>query len=103
MLQEILGTVLLAGIAALVPFILVLVVNYVFKLLDRLGLNRLRGIAEDLVLWAEEKVSSGKKFDAAVARLVKMTGIPKEQAEVLIQASFEKLRQFIHEGRGKNG
>ncbi len=103
-MREVLTSVGVAAVSALVPFILVLVVSVLFKVLDKMKLSALRGIAEDVVLWAEEKARKSQKFEDAVAKLMAQAHIPREQAVILIQSAFEKLRAFIHDGRErKNG
>lgn len=98
-MQEILSLVILGVATVLVPVILVEVVKLLFQFIDRFNSHRLRSLAEEVVMWAEGQLSKGKKFDAAVRKLQKMTGIPREKAEILIQSAWEKLREFLESGR----
>jgi hypothetical protein len=84
-----------------VPFILVLVVSLLFKVLDKIKNEKIHALATDIVLWAEEKASKDAKFNEAVIALMGKAKIPRAQAELLIQASFEKLRHYLN-SRPKN-
>ena len=101
MLQEILSQVVVGVVSALVPFVLVLIVSLLFKALDRIKNEKLHALATDIVLWAEEKASKDAKFNEAVISLMAKANIPRAQAELLIQASFERLRTYLN-SREKN-
>ena len=96
MWQEILSQVIVGIVSALVPFVLVLIVSLLFKLLDRFKSEKLHALATDIVLWAEEKASKDAKFNEAVIALMAKANIPRAQAEILIQASFERLRNYLN-------
>ncbi len=84
-----------------VPIVFVALVRGLLEWIKaQLGEN-LHRIAEDAVLWAESQAKPGTKFEAALVKFLSQApGVDEAKARLLIQASFERLREVIHEGRG---
>lgn len=92
--NKILLDILSVVVVALVPYLGILAGKLINAVIKSIKAPGIRALAYDAVFWALDKFGidgdGGKKLDAAVAFLVKKTGISAERAEVLIRSAYQQ-------------
>jgi hypothetical protein len=93
--NKILSDVIGVLVVALIPYFGILIGKMINSLIASIKAPAIRALAYDAVNWAADKFGpdgAGKdKLAAAVAFLVKKTGISAERAEVLIRSAYVNL------------
>ena len=86
-------------VVALIPYLGLLAGKLINTLMNSIKAPAIRHLAYDTVRWAADKFGpdgAGKdKLAAAVAFLVKKTGISAERAEVLIRSAYTQMEEAL--------